>query len=122
MNSIKAIFAVSAIFAGPALFASASSVAMLGWVSSAHAQKSSGMINVDTRSIANDVAKNINAGDAKVPSTVQAPIDVAAKVCNLGANVLEDQAKKPGASCTAEKTSSEFDQIVQRQIKGSEQK
>jgi hypothetical protein len=116
MNRIKTAFAVFAVFA------SVSSITMLSWVPSASAQTPSGLINVDTRNVAKDVAKNTNLDADRVPSTVQAPIDVAAKICNVGANVLEDQAKKPGASCTAEKTSAEFDQIVQRQMKGTERK
>jgi glutamate formiminotransferase len=121
MNSIKAIFAVFAVFAGPALFASASSVAMLGWTSSAHAQKASG-INVDTRNIAKDIAKSINVDPGGIPSVVEVPVDIAAKVCHVAANVLADQTKNPVASCTAETTSAEFEQFVQRQMKGTERK
>lgn len=113
MNRIKTI---SAVFAAPALFALVSSVALFTWAPSASAQTPSGMINVDTRNIAKDVSKSVNIDAGKVPSIVQAPIDVAASVCNVGANVLADQAKKPAASCTAEKTSAEFDQLVQRQV------
>jgi hypothetical protein len=122
MNSIKTVFSVFAVFAGPALFASVTAIAMFAWAPSASAQTPSGMINVDTRNIAKDVAKNINIDANRVPSTVQAPIDVAASVCNVAANVLADQAKKPAASCTAEKTSAEFDRFVQQQMKGTERK
>jgi hypothetical protein len=122
MKSIKTVFSVFAVFAGPVIFASVSSIAMFSWAPSASAQTPSGMINIDTRNIAKDIAKNINADAKRIPSTVQAPIDVAARVCNVAANVLEDQAKKPGASCTAEKTSAEFDQVVQQQMKGTERK
>ena len=122
MNSVKTIVAVFTVFAGPAIFASMSSAtAPFSLVSSAHAQKSSG-INVDTRNIAKDIAKNINVEVGRIPSTVEVPVDVAAKVCHVAANVLADQAKNPIASCTAETTSTEFNQIVQQQIKGTERK
>lgn len=104
------------------IFVLTSLMAIIGFVPFASAQTSSGLINVDTRNIAKDVAKNINADAGRIPSTVQAPIDVAANICHVGANVLADQAKKVGASCTAEATSAEFDQIVQRQMKGTERK
>ena len=122
MNSAKTIVAIVTVFAGPAIFASISSAPTpFGWVSSAHAQKSSG-INVGTSNIAKDIAKNINVEAGRIPSTVEVPIDLAAKVCHVAANVLTDQAKNPVASCTAETTSAEFDRIVQQQIKSSERK
>jgi hypothetical protein len=49
--------------------------------------------------------------------TVQAPIGVADNVCpDVQANVLAEQNRQGGASCTAESTSEALNQIVQRQV------
>ncbi|SEA03619.1 hypothetical protein [Nitrosospira multiformis] len=96
------------------------STAMFSTVSTAFAQQS-GLVNVDIRNVANNIAKNINVDVSQIPVTVQAPIGVAATVCNVAANVLGAQGGSGGGSCTAETTSTALDQIVQRQIKGTGQ-
>jgi hypothetical protein len=97
-------------------FAAVVSAAVFSMVPTAFAQQS-GLVNVDIRNVANNIAKNINVDVSQIPVTVQAPIGVAATVCNVAANVLGEQAGAGGGSCTAETTSTALDQIVQQQIK-----
>jgi hypothetical protein len=99
----------------------ASSVAMFSLAPAAFSQTASEMINVDISNVAKDIAKNTNVDASRVPSTVQAPVDVAANVCHVAADVLRDQAKRVTGSCTAEITSDALDKLVQRQMKGSGQ-
>ncbi|MBA4143301.1 MAG: hypothetical protein H0X43_09940 [Nitrosospira sp.] len=80
-----------------------------------------GLVNVDISNVNTEIAKNINVDVSQIPVTVQAPIGVAANVCNVGANVLGEQARSGTGSCTAETTSDALNQIVQRQIKGTGQ-
>jgi hypothetical protein len=51
-----------------------------------------------------------------VPITVQVPIGIAANVCDVSANVLAQQAKNGGATCTAESGSQALAQSVNRQL------
>jgi hypothetical protein len=54
---------------------------------------------------------------SQIPITVQAPIGVAANVCNVAANVLAADVNQGGtADCDATTTSRALTQIVQRQI------
>ena len=96
------------------------SAAVFSMMPTAFAQQS-GLVNVDIRNVANNIAKNINVDVSQIPVTVQAPIGVAATVCNVAANVLGEQAASGGGSCTAQTTSTALEQIVQRQIKGTGQ-
>jgi hypothetical protein len=48
--------------------------------------------------------------------TVQAPIGIAANVCNIGANVLASDVRQGGAECDAETTSRAFNNLVQRSL------
>lgn len=82
----------------------------------------SGLVNVDIKNVANDIAKNINVDVSQIPVTVQAPIGVAANVCGVAANVLGSQGGSGNAGCTATTTSTALNQIVQRQVKGGTQK
>ena len=101
-------------------FAAIVSAAMFGMAPTAFAQQS-GLVNVDISNVANNIAKNINVDVSQIPVTVQAPIDVAANVCNVAATVLGAQAGSGGGSCTAKTTSTALNEIVQRQIKGTGQ-
>lgn len=90
-----------------------------GVAATAWAQQQDGLVNVNLTDVRVDIAKNINVDVSQVPVTVQAPIGVAANVCNVAANVLAQQRNQGGtASCDAKSTSQALDQIVQRQIKG----
>src|SRR5690349_17413730 len=82
----------------------------------------SGVINVDTHNVANNIAEHINVDPSQIPVTVQTPTGVAANVCNVAADVLDAQGGSGGGrSCTAQTTSTALDQAVQRQIKGTGQ-
>lgn len=75
----------------------------------------SGLVNVDVKNVANNIAQNLKVNVSQIPVTVQVPVAVAANVCGVSAAVLSQQAS--GASCTATTTSSALEQIVQKQIK-----
>ena len=76
----------------------------------------SGLVNVDIRNVANNLAQNLKVDVNRIPVTVQVPVAVAANVCGVAANVLGTQAAG-GSSCTATTTSDALNQIVQNQLK-----
>ena len=83
------------------------------------AQQQSGLVNVNLENVKVQIARDINVDVSQIPVTVQAPIGVAANVCNIDANVLAQQRNREGAaSCDAKTTSTALNQIVQRQVKG----
>jgi len=84
-------------------------------------QQQKGMISVDLSSVRNDIAKNLNVKADQIPGTVQAPVGVAAQVCDKDANELTKQMQSGQASCKAKNTNQALNQIVLRQI-GSSQK
>ena len=103
-------------------FAAIISAAVLSIAPTAFAQQA-GLINVDISNVANNIAKNINVDVSQIPVTVQAPIGVAANVCNVAANVLDAQGGSGGGrSCTAQTTSTALDQAVQQHIKSTGQR
>lgn len=79
--------------------------------------RQSGLVNVEISNVANDIARNVNVDVSQIPVTVQVPIGVAATVCGVAANVLGTQAPSGNAACTATSTSTALDQIVQRQLR-----
>jgi hypothetical protein len=97
-------------------------VVLLSMGASTVVQAQAGLISVDIRNVANNIAKNINVDVSQIPVTVQAPVSVAATVCNIAADVLGTQAASGTGSCTARSTSSALDQIVLEQIKGTTQR
>lgn len=84
------------------VLAAISSAAALSITPAAFAQQS-GLVNVDIRNVANNIAKNINVDVSQIPVTVQAPVSVAATVCNVAADVLGGQVASGSGSCTAGK-------------------
>lgn len=86
-----------------------------GLAMSATAQQS-GLVNVNTGDIAKDIAIALDVDVSQIPVTVQAPIGVAANVCNVAANVLAQAAQGGSAECDAQTTSTAFNRIVQRLI------
>jgi hypothetical protein len=78
-----------------------------------------GLVNVDIRNVANNIAQNLKVDVSRIPVTVQVPVAVAANVCGVAANVLGSQAAGGSGSCTATTTSDALNQIVQQQIKTS---
>ncbi|MBA3527143.1 MAG: hypothetical protein H0T82_09520 [Sphingomonas sp.] len=80
-----------------------------------------GLVNVEIGdvSILNDFLNDTQIAalnNLNVPITVQVPIGVAANVCDVSANVLAQQAKNGGATCTAESGSQALAQSVNRQM------
>jgi hypothetical protein len=103
-------------------FAAIMSAPVFSMAPTAFAQQS-GVINVDTHNVANNIAEHIHVDASRIPVTVQAPIGVAASVCNVAANVLDAQGGSGGGrSCTAQTTSTALDQAVQRHIKSTGQR
>ncbi len=84
-------------------------------------QQPMGMISVDLSSVRNDLAKNLNVKAEQIPEMVQAPVGVAAQVCDKDANDLAKQMQSGQATCKAKTTSQALNQIVLRQM-GSSQK
>ncbi len=77
-----------------------------------------GLVNVNVSNIKADIAKNINVSENQVPVTVQVPVDVAATVCGVDANVLAKQGQGGAAQCTAKNASAALSQAVQKQVGG----
>jgi len=75
------------------------------------------LISVDISNVANNIAKDLSVNVSQIPVSVQAPIDVAANVCGVAANVLGTQAASGSGSCTAKTTNAALDTIVQSQLK-----
>ncbi len=86
-------------------------------VKGAHAQGQAGLVNVDLTNVDIAIADDINIDVSQIPLTVQAPIGIAANVCDVSANVLAADIRDDGvASCNAETTSQALNQIVQRKV------
>jgi hypothetical protein len=90
---------------------------MFSLTSGASAQKT-GLVNVDIRPIAKNIAMDINVDVSRIPAAVQVKAPVAADVCKVSEDLLAQQEKRGSASCTAKMTSTELDGIVEREIKG----
>ena len=91
----------------------------LGLVAPPASAQQAGLVNVSLTNVdvLNDIARDINVNVSQIPVSVQAPIGIAANVCNVAANVLAADVDQDGAAdCTAESTSTAFNRIVQRQI------
>lgn len=76
-----------------------------------------GLVTVDLSNINVEIAKDLNVDVSQIPVTVQAPIDVAASVCDVAVNVLAEQADDAPATCDAKSTSAALNEIVQEQLK-----
>ncbi len=88
----------------------------LSYAPIASAQQSA-TVTVDVSSVASTVAKNLNVDAAKIPSTIQVPVALAATVCGVPANVLTQQGGTGVAgACQAKSTSSELDQLIQKGV------
>ncbi len=80
-----------------------------------------GLVNVSIGdvSVLNDFLNETQIAalnNLNVPITVQVPVGIAANVCDVSANVLAQQAKNGGATCTAESGSQALAQSVNRQL------
>lgn len=96
--------------------ASVFAVTSLAFGGSALAQQS-GLVNVDIKNVANNIAQNLSVDVSQIPLTVQVPVGVAANVCGIDANVLAQQASGGGGTCTATTTNTALNQTVQQQMK-----
>ena len=91
-------------------------VSFLGIGVSAPAQQA-GLVNVNVSGITVVLADLLDVEENQIPVTVQAPIGIAANVCNVGANVLAAAIRQDGfANCDAEQTSEAFNHFVLSQI------
>jgi hypothetical protein len=98
------------------LLLSAASAAVL-MTTSAFAQQQEGEVQVNVGTIASDIARNIEVDVDKIPSTIKAPVSVAATVCEKSASDLIPQAGSGTAECTATTSSDTFDQLVRQEIR-----
>jgi hypothetical protein len=84
--------------------------------SSAPAQQA-GLVNVNVSGITVVLADVLDVEENQIPITVQAPIGIAANVCNVGANVLAAAIRQDGeANCDAQQTSEAFNNLVLKLI------
>jgi len=60
--------------------------------------------------------EDINVNASQIPVNVQVPVDVAATVCSVDANVLAQQKQGSAPSCQAKNKSQALNQQVQRQL------
>jgi hypothetical protein len=75
-----------------------------------------GLVNVDISDIRADVAKAISVESAQIPAAVQAPVGVAAQVCNVGAETLAPAGQGQVAECKATSTNTALNQLIQREM------
>ena len=88
----------------------------LSLAASAMAQQQGGLVNVNISDIRVDIADALDVNVSQIPVTVQAPIGVAANVCNVAVNALAVAAQEGNAECRATTTSTALNRIVQRQL------
>jgi hypothetical protein len=86
----------------------------LGFAAALSAQNQDGLVNVNISD--NEILEELNLN---APITVQAPIGVAANVCEVNANVLAEQERGAGAECDAANSSRALQQLVNRQRAGN---
>ncbi|SEL00302.1 hypothetical protein [Nitrosovibrio tenuis] len=99
------------------VLAAISIVAMFSMMPPAFAQHP-GLVSVDIRNVADNIAKNINVDVSQVPAMVEVKANVAAHVCEVAESVLAAHQKSASASCIAKITSPALDLIVEQQVKG----
>ena len=77
-----------------------------------------GIVNVDLRNarVLQNIANHLSVNISNIPITVQAPISVAANVCDVNIAILLSAINKGGASCYAQSTSVALNKIVQKVI------
>jgi hypothetical protein len=76
------------------------------------------LVSVNISNVAQNIANDldVNVQDVINIGAVQAPIGVAATVCNVQANVLASDNRGDGAACDAQNSSQALNQIVQRSL------
>ena len=78
--------------------------------------------SVAISNIVNEIARNTSIDSSRIPLSVQVPMDVAAAVCGLSPGVLTRQAETGMAQCTAQRTSSDLEDIVRQRVRDNEGK
>ncbi|SHG37711.1 hypothetical protein [Massilia sp. CF038] len=83
-------------------------------------QSNMNTISVDVSGVASAVAKKINVDASKIPTTVQAPVEVAASACGVEASTLTQQGGSgtPG-TCQAKTSSAALEQLIQKQVQAA---
>lgn len=76
-----------------------------------------GLVKVDIKHVADNIAKSINVDATDIPLTVQASAEVAGEVCKVAAGTLRAQGGEGGVGCTAMVSTPALEQIVKRQVK-----
>ncbi|HYD97224.1 MAG TPA: hypothetical protein VEC01_18005 [Noviherbaspirillum sp.] len=80
-----------------------------------------GLVIVDIKTVATDIAKNIGVQASLIPLTVQVPVSVASGVCGIPETVLGAQGGAPGeaagVSCEATTTSPQLEQFVRTKVR-----
>lgn len=77
----------------------------------------SGLVDVDIKNVVNNIAQDLKMDATQIPLTLLVPVDVAANVCGVPANVLGQQLARGAATCTATGTSVALNEAVQKQVK-----
>src|SRR6476619_2709046 len=75
-----------------------------------------GLVRVDIRNVAEDIARNIYVSVRDIPKTVDVRPHIAAEVCKVPEEVFSVE-KSAKAGCLAEMTVPALDRIVEWQIK-----
>jgi hypothetical protein len=98
--------------------AAAIAMGLVGASSPAFGQQPA-LVNVDIKNVADNIARNIKADVSQIPLSIQVPVDVAATVCGVAAQVLGPQAASGSAQCAATSTSAALDRLVQDKVKSN---
>ncbi|KRB87403.1 hypothetical protein [Noviherbaspirillum sp. Root189] len=88
---------------------------LIGLVSSTLAEESLQVV-VDIKAVSFDVAKNLRVEPSQIPLTVQAPLEVAAKVCDVAVTTLGAQGGSGAVGCMATKSSPALEKLVQEKL------
>ncbi|MFC7513743.1 hypothetical protein ACFQUU_01855 [Herbaspirillum sp. GCM10030257] len=88
---------------------------VIGLVSSTFAEESLQVV-VDIKAVSFDVAKNLRVEPSQIPLTVQVPLEVAAKVCDVAATTLGAQGGSGAVGCLATKSSPALEKLVQEKL------
>ena len=70
--------------------------------------------------LVNVIVQDINVNVSDIPVNIQVPVGIAANVCNVNAAVLLAAARQGRAECTAQQTSSAFNQAILRSIRNQQ--
>jgi len=88
---------------------------LMGFVTSALAEEPLQVI-VDIKPVSLDVANNLRVEASQIPLTIQAPLEVAAKVCGVAATTLGAQGGNGAVGCLATTSSPALEKLVQEKI------